>query len=106
HLAVLARPNIVQQLYYYSKALVTVIPFPNARESVMLLFNSFLESSEVASQRYPLVEATLVKANGILFTHGSILDYTSLMGQFCGALDNHIGRVTAKFRVQGPEIAS
>ena len=106
HLAVLARPNIVQQLFYYSKALVSVIPFQNARESVMLLFNPFLESSEIASQRYPLVEAALVKANGILFTHGSISEYTSLMEQFCAALDNHIGRVTAKFRVQGPEIAS
>ena len=72
----------------------------------MLLFNPFLESSEIASERYPLVEATLVKANGILLTHGSILEYVSLMGQFCGALDNYIGRVTAKFRVQGPEIAS
>jgi hypothetical protein len=106
HLAVLARPNIVQQLFYYSKALVSVIPFPNARESVMLLFNPFLEGSEIASQRYPLVESALVKANGILFTHGSIVEYTSLMDQFCSVLDNHIGRVTAKFRVQGPEMAS
>ena len=106
HLAVLARPNIVQQLFYYSKALVSVIPFPNARESIMLLFNPFLEGSEIASQRYPLVESALVKANGIQFTHGSILEYISLMDQFYSILDNHIGRVTAKFRVQGPEMAS
>jgi hypothetical protein len=106
HLAVLARPNIVQQLFYYSKALVSVVPFQNARESVMLLFNPFLEGSEIASQRYPLVESSLVKANGILFTHGPISEYASLMEQFCATLDNHIGRVTAKFRVQGPEIAS
>ena len=106
HLAVLARPNIVQQLFYYSKALVSVIPFQNARESIMLLFNPFLEGSEIASQRYPLVESTLVKANGVLFVHGSVPEYTSLMGQFRSILDNHIGRVTAKFRVQGPEIAS
>jgi hypothetical protein len=59
HLAVLARPNIVQQLFYYSKALVSVIPFQNARESVMLLFNPFLEGSEIASQRYPLVESSV-----------------------------------------------
>jgi hypothetical protein len=50
HLAVLARPNIVQQLFYYSKALLSVIPFQNARESVMLLFNPFLEDSDIASQ--------------------------------------------------------
>src|SRR5436305_14840259 len=108
HLAVLARPNIVQQLFYYSKPLVSVIPFQNARESVVLLFNPFLESSEITSQRYdryPLIEATLVKANGILFTHDSIPEYTSLMERFCAALDNHIGRVTADVIVQGLEIA-
>jgi hypothetical protein len=106
HLAVLTRPNIVQQLFYYSKALVSVIPFQNARESIMLLFNPFLEGSEIASQRYPLIESALTKANGLLFTHGSVSEYTSLMDQFYSTLDNHIGRVTAKFRVQGPEIAS
>jgi hypothetical protein len=106
HLAVLARPNIVQQLFYYSKALVSVSPFQNARESIFLLFDPFLEGSGIASQRYPLVESALVKANGILFTHGSISEYTSLMNQFSSILDNHRGRVTAKFRVQGPEIAS
>ena len=106
HLAVLARPNIVQQLFYYSKALVSVVPFQSARESIMLLFNPFLEGSEIASQRYPLIETALVKANGILFTHGPILEYASLMEQFCATLNNHIDRVTAKFRVQGPEIAS
>lgn len=31
HLAVLTRPNIVQQLFYYFKALVCVAPFPNTR---------------------------------------------------------------------------
>ena len=65
----------------------------------MLLFNPFLEGSEIASQQYPLVESALVKANGVLFTHSPILEYTSIMDQFCSTLDNHIGRVTAKFRV-------
>jgi hypothetical protein len=105
HLAVLARPNIVQQLFYYSKALVSVVPFQSARESIMLLFNPFLEGSDIASQRYPLIETALVKANGILFTHGPISEYASLMKQFCATLDNHIDRATAEFRVQGPEIA-
>jgi Est1 DNA/RNA binding domain len=105
HLAVLARPNIVQQLFYYSKALVSVIQFQKARESVMFLFKRFLEGSETDSQRYPAVESTFVKANGVLFTHGSIADYDSLMSQFASGLDSHIGRVADKFRVQGAEIA-
>ena len=106
HLAVLARPNIVQQLFYYSKALVTVIPFPNARESVMLLFNPFLATGEIASQRYSLVESTFVKAAAIQFTRGSIRIYDQMVEQHLSVLNTHIGRVTAKFRVQGPEMAS
>jgi hypothetical protein len=105
HLAVLTRPNIVQQLFY-SKALVSIVPFQNVRESIMFLFSLFLEGSEIASQRYPLMESSVVKANGVLFTRGPISEYTFLMSQFSSVLDNHIGRVTAKFRVQGPEIAS
>jgi Est1 DNA/RNA binding domain len=106
HLAVLARPNIVQQLFYYSKALVSVNAFPNARESVMLLFNPFLASGEIASQRYPLVESAFVKAAAIQFTRGSVSMYNQLVEQFLSVLNSHIGRVTAKFRVQGPEMAS
>src|SRR5205809_789091 len=51
HLAVLARPDIVKQLFYYSKALITIVSFQNAREPAMLFFNPFLESSAIASQR-------------------------------------------------------
>ena len=106
HLAVLARPNIVLQLFYYSKALVSVIPFQNARDSITLLFSQFLEGSETAPQRYPLVESAFVKAHGVLFTHGLILEYQELMEHFLSILPNHIGRITAKWRVQGPEVAS
>lgn len=47
HIAVLARPNIVQHLFYYSKALMSVRPFPKAREGVMLSFNPFLANGDV-----------------------------------------------------------
>lgn len=72
----------------------------------MLLWNPFLEGADIASQRYPTVEATFVKCNGIHFTRGLISEYQTLAGEFTSILDNHIGRVTAKWRVQGPEIAS
>lgn len=100
-LAVLARPNIIQQLFEYSKALVSTVPFQNAQESIMLLFTPFLEDSETANQRYPLVESAFVQAHGALFTYGSILEYTSLIGQFHSILDSYIGRIAAKWRVQG-----
>ena len=105
HLAVLARPNICQQLFYYTKALVSMVPFPNARESIMLLYNPFLEQSETATPRYDLVESALVKSCGILFTRGNILEFIRLMDRFSTNLDSTIGRTTDKFRVQGPEFA-
>jgi len=40
HLAVLARPNIMQQFLLHNKALVTVTPFNDAGEGMFLLFNS------------------------------------------------------------------
>jgi len=72
----------------------------------MFLFHPFLEGSGIASQRYPLTESALIKANGILFTHDRISEYASLMKLFCAYLGSHIGRITAEFRVQGPEMAS
>ena len=106
HLAVLAWPNVMQQPFYYPKALVCVTPFRNTRESIMLPFNPLLEAAEIASRPYPLVESALVKTHGILFTHGFISEYASSTDQFLSIQDNQIGCVTAKFRVQGPEIAS
>jgi len=67
------------QLFHYSKALVSVTPFPNTWLSLMTLFELLPEGSELAGQRYPLVESTLVKAHGVLFKHGPIPEYESLM---------------------------
>jgi hypothetical protein len=52
HLAILARPNALQQLYYYSKSLCEEMPFVSARESIMTLFDPrrWLESGYVAEQ--------------------------------------------------------
>lgn len=105
HLAVLARPNIIQWLFYYSKALASVVPFPNARESITLLFHSFLEASELASGRYPLVELGLIKTHGVQFTLDAASAYALLMDQLCSIWDAHIGRVAAKSTLPYPEIA-
>ena len=41
HLGVLARPDALLQLFYYTKALVSVRPFPDARKSLILFFDSY-----------------------------------------------------------------
>lgn len=129
HLAVLTRPNIVQQLFYYSKALVSVGPFQNVRESIMLLLIHSLRAlrlpvNDILWSKEPLLFERLFDHNvaflrSPFFLAGSSFPYqlrrrrreksgTAQLRRinFILPLDNHIGRVTAKFRVQGPEIAS
>ncbi|KAK5241547.1 hypothetical protein LTS06_012037, partial [Exophiala xenobiotica] len=106
HLAVLARPNIVRQLFYYTKALISGVPFVNARDSIMLLFTPFLKKFEVTSQKYPKMETSLVTAAGLLFTRGSIHDYCGHITHFVSELDGTINRTGSNFKVQGAEVAS
>jgi hypothetical protein len=74
HLAVLARTNIVQQLFYYTKSLVSVHPFPSAKDSILLLFNPLLDTTKMANSRHPLLVMAFVSAHGtyIIFTKGSV----------------------------------
>ena len=108
HLAVLARPNIVQQLFYYSKALVSVVPFPNARESIMLLFTPFLDTEKARTtfQQYAVIERSLVTAFGILFTRGSVMEYKRYATHFVEQLDTSIAGMHKRWETQGPEVAS
>jgi casein kinase I homolog HRR25 len=102
HLAVLARPNIVQQLFYYSKALLSSMPFIKTKKSIMVLFTPLLQ--ETAIQDSP--EVTFVTAIAVLFIEEPIDRCVLLMKQFIEGLDSHILRTPAKFRVQGPELLS
>ncbi|KIW21856.1 uncharacterized protein PV07_12723 [Cladophialophora immunda] len=113
HLAVLARPNIVCQLFHYSKALISVDPFPNARDSIMLLLNPLLDACSGQKSRldsthskYSKLESSLVTAAGLLFTKGSIDQYCFQVDRFTLELENHIARSGVNWKVQGPEVAS
>ncbi|OXV11771.1 hypothetical protein Egran_00468 [Elaphomyces granulatus] len=106
HLAVLARPNIVQQLFYYTKSLVSVHPFPSAKDSILLLFNPLLDAAKTANSRHPPLVMAFVSAHGIIFTKGSVSQFVGLVDTFLCLLDKYIGRVGAIFREQGVYIAS
>ena len=67
HLAILARPNALQQLYYYSKSLCVAVPFVSARESILTLFNPVLDADH-GQLRLPPLDMAFVKAHGLLFT--------------------------------------
>ncbi|KID87696.1 hypothetical protein MGU_05345 [Metarhizium guizhouense ARSEF 977] len=92
HLAILARPNALQQLYYYAKSLCVPVPFLSARDSVMTLFDPLLNANPSASQRLEPADVAFVRVHGILFsgTHEDQLEPS--MKQFLELLDNRIGR--------------
>lgn len=106
HLAILARPNALQQLFYYSKSLCVVIPFTSARESILTLFDPVLNTDNHQSQyRLPPLDTAFVKAHGLLFTNKNMDRFEPTMNEFLSLLDNQIGRVTRKFMEQGYHIA-
>lgn len=106
HLAILARPNALQQLFYYSKSLCVAIPFVSARESILTLFNPVLDADPTHGQlRLPPLDMSFVKAHGLLFTNKQIEKFGETEKEFLGLLDNQIGRVTKKFMEQGYHIA-
>lgn len=106
HLAILARPNALQQLFYYSKSLCVVVPFASARESILTLFEPVLNSENSQNQyRLPPLDTAFVKAHGLLFTNREMHKFNPTVDEFLGLLDNQIGRVTRKFMEQGTHIA-
>lgn len=105
HLAVLARPNVIRQLFYYSKSLISVAPFVNARDSIMLLFTQFLEP-DAASLKYTRIETSLVSAAALVFTRGSIHQYIVHMLDFNQELEIQVANSGSNFKVVGAEIAS
>ena len=107
HLAILARPNALQQLFFYSKSLCVAVPFASARESILTLFDPILNSEKGQGlQRLPPLDTALVKAHGLLFTNKDVgTRFEAAVNEFLGLLDSQIGRVTRKFMEQGYHIA-
>ncbi|KAI0385143.1 hypothetical protein F5Y04DRAFT_292624 [Hypomontagnella monticulosa] len=105
HLAILARPNPLQQLYYYTKSLCVPIPFSSARESIMTLFDPILDPTSSQHTRLTPVDVAFVKAHGILFSNKFPDDFIPTILKFTGLLDNHIGRTTRKWMASGYYIA-
>lgn len=101
HLAILARPNPLQQLYYYTKSLCVPIPFSSARESIMTLFDPILDPNSAQHSRLSAIDVAFVKAHGHLFSKKCRDDFSSSVDKFCSMLDYHISRTTRKWMESG-----
>jgi hypothetical protein len=98
HLAILARPNLLQQLFYYCKSLGVSQPFTSARESILTVFDPIFnpEVREVKSQP---VDATFIQLHSITFTHIEFEKFDVSLDAFLDLLDRHMGE--QKWKVQG-----
>ncbi|KAL8669242.1 MAG: hypothetical protein Q9168_006159 [Polycauliona sp. 1 TL-2023] len=107
HLAILARPNSLQQLSFYSRSLACLVPFASARSSIMTLFQPMLEGKVSSQHRLRAFKVAFIKIHASLFMYGQPIPkvmefYESVR---TGLLDDYIGRVTTRFREQGVSIA-
>ncbi|KAJ2982586.1 hypothetical protein NQ176_g1283 [Zarea fungicola] len=98
HLAILARPDALQQLYYYSKALCVPIAFPSARESIMTLFSPVLSSK---STRLDPCDAAFVRVHGILFSGNSRDQLKLSIEEFLDTIDRRIAETSKDWLHQG-----
>jgi hypothetical protein len=103
HLAILARPNALQQVFFYYKALSVPQPFSAARESILTIFQPVLDGNQ--ARRLPVVITAFVKVHAILFMQKSQENFSPTLIELSTNLDNHIGRVTQKYLEQGYYIA-
>lgn len=101
HLAILARPNALQQLFYYNKSLCVTIPFVPARESIMTLLDPVLTPSSSRQSKLPPTEHAFVKTHGIMFSKKMYAELDASMDEFINTLDNHINRSTRRFLETG-----
>ncbi|KAL1866030.1 hypothetical protein Daus18300_006931 [Diaporthe australafricana] len=117
HLAILARPNAVKQLSYYTKSLCVAIPFKSARDSILTLFDPIINGTQT---RLQAIDLNFVKAHGILFITSNtderekalsktpdelMVQFKKAKSEFLSHLDNHIARTTRSWMEPGALVA-
>lgn len=104
HLAILAKPNILQQLFYYCKSLGVTQPFSSSRESILTLFDPIFAPDNRPQKAQP-VDTAFIQLHGINFTHIDLETFEGALDDFLGVLDKHISDPKSKWKVSGAYIA-
>ncbi|KAL4981126.1 hypothetical protein BDW66DRAFT_124032 [Aspergillus desertorum] len=105
HLAPLARPDFVQQLFYYTKSMVCLHPFGGTRDSILHLFNTVLKAPESVISLQEIV-ASFVTAHGYLYKDELGDPFKRACLDFLSLLEQYVGRLGPTFKAQGVYIAS
>ncbi|KAG4428848.1 hypothetical protein IFR05_015669 [Cadophora sp. M221] len=99
HLAILARPNALKQLFLYSKSLCVAIPFHSARESILRLFESILAANNEPDHEYsrsPALNMAFVRAHRLILTNQDLDHFEPTCQDFILLLENQLARVDRK----------
>ncbi|KAF3939976.1 hypothetical protein ABW19_dt0200002 [Dactylella cylindrospora] len=104
HLAILARPNILQQLFFYCKALAVYQPFSAARESILTLFDpTALKEQDIEGNQS--ADATFVLLHSICFTFVNQDAFEMKKDEYLDLLEKKISATKAKFKIPGVYMA-
>ncbi|MCJ1436944.1 hypothetical protein MMC27_006327 [Xylographa pallens] len=102
HFAILARPYTLQRLSLYTRSLSYTSPFESVTESITTLLSTTSSRKESAYYSSFLMETTLIKPFGLLFTDRTfrkLPDFVQYLPS--GSCNIYLERVPAKFTKQG-----
>ncbi|KAI5812384.1 hypothetical protein BZA77DRAFT_390754 [Pyronema omphalodes] len=105
HLAILARPNIVHQFFYYCKSLGVVQPFNSARESILTVFDP-IYNKDLFSQKNVTVTSLFIQLHCITFTQVDFDKIDPLISQLEPLLKDSISRSGVDWKAVGFHMAA
>ncbi|KAF2278984.1 uncharacterized protein EI97DRAFT_484742, partial [Westerdykella ornata] len=106
HLGVIARPNALQELYYFARSLTCVERFKLARDSILKLLDDPIEGLPSNSfSHVPPIHRSYIQAHGVLLKKLSPQTFEDAKFAFQNQLDSYIGRVTTTWKEEGVYIA-
>jgi hypothetical protein len=103
HLAILARPNPLQQLCFYGKSLSVSQPFLKGKNSFLTLLEPIL--SDTPTGRLPQFITVYIRIHAFLFMRKNIESFGGSLNEFISLLDSHISHAKHRFLEQGYYIA-
>ncbi|KAF2763524.1 hypothetical protein EJ05DRAFT_42279 [Pseudovirgaria hyperparasitica] len=105
HLAILARPYALQQLFFYSRSLACIQPFTGTRDSIMTLLDPVIGTTRTTYAHAADIDIIYIKAHGMLITRECLETFDATTDDYLRQLDPYIGRVSAKWADQGIYVA-
>jgi len=105
HLAILARSEQFQQIYYYCRSFTCTQLFPSARESVLAVFEPIFNRSSNTSAPAPRIDTYYTKLHGMIFLRKQLEDFRTVTNNFAEPLDNYIQQAGIKWREHGAWLA-